>query len=77
MGGKAVALNEIASKRGHNYITIFIDLDRKQKPAIFVTPGKGKGKGCLALFRRFLREYGAFFKWEPRWSGTWVKPAEL
>ena len=55
-GVKAVALDETASKRGHNYVTVFIDLDRKQKPVIFVTPGKGKG--CLVLFRRFLREHG-------------------
>ncbi|CAO0824761.1 hypothetical protein DFAR_910004 [Desulfarculales bacterium] len=53
---KAVALDEATSKRGHNYVTVFIDLDRKQKPVIFVTPGKGKG--CLVLFRRFLREHG-------------------
>ncbi|TAN34090.1 ISL3 family transposase, partial [Patescibacteria group bacterium] len=38
---------ETASKRGHNYVTVFIDLDRKQKPVIFVTPGKGKG--CLVV----------------------------
>ncbi|CAO0824313.1 hypothetical protein DFAR_570026 [Desulfarculales bacterium] len=42
-GVKAVALDETASKRGHNYATVFIDLDRKQKPVIFVPPGKGKG----------------------------------
>ncbi|CAO0824539.1 hypothetical protein DFAR_710002 [Desulfarculales bacterium] len=53
---KVVALDETASKRGYNYVTVFIDLDRKQKPAIFVTPGKGKG--CLVLLRRFLREHG-------------------
>ncbi|CAO0822905.1 hypothetical protein DFAR_3370003 [Desulfarculales bacterium] len=45
-----MALDETASKRGHNYVIVFIDLDRKQKPIIFVTPGKGKG--CLVLFRR-------------------------
>ncbi|CAO0822261.1 hypothetical protein DFAR_2910035 [Desulfarculales bacterium] len=55
-GVKAVALDETASKWGHNYVTIFIDLNRKQKPVIFVTPGKGKS--CLVLFRRFLREHG-------------------
>ncbi|CAO0821877.1 hypothetical protein DFAR_2710006 [Desulfarculales bacterium] len=53
-GGKAVARDETASKRGYNYVTVFIDLDRKQKPVIFVTPGKG----CLVLFRRFLRKHG-------------------
>ncbi|CAO0819712.1 hypothetical protein DFAR_1100006 [Desulfarculales bacterium] len=53
---KAVTLDETASKRGHSYITVFIDLDRKQKPVIifFITPGKG----YLVLFRRFLREHG-------------------
>ncbi|CAO0824771.1 hypothetical protein DFAR_910014 [Desulfarculales bacterium] len=55
-GVKAMALDETASKRGHNYVTVFIDLDRKQKPVIFVTPGKGEG--CLVLLRRFLREHG-------------------
>lgn len=55
-GVKAVALDETAYKRGHNYVTIFIDLDRKQKPVIFATPGKGKD--CLVQFRRFLNEHG-------------------
>ncbi|CAO0822841.1 hypothetical protein DFAR_3340001 [Desulfarculales bacterium] len=57
LGGiKAVALDETTFKRGHNHITVFIDLGRKRKPVIFVTPGKGKG--CLVLSRRFLREHG-------------------
>ncbi|CAO0823758.1 transposase [Desulfarculales bacterium] len=55
-GVKAVALDETASKRGRSYITIFIDLDRKQKSILFVTPSEGKG--CLVLLRRFLREHG-------------------
>ena len=55
-GVKAVALDETASKRRHNYVTVFIDLDRKQKPEVFVTPGKGKQ--CLAKFRRFLHGHG-------------------
>ncbi|CAO0822397.1 hypothetical protein DFAR_3000006 [Desulfarculales bacterium] len=55
-GAKAVALDETVSKLGHNYATVFIDLDRKQKPVIFVTPGQGKG--CLVLFRRSLHEHG-------------------
>ncbi|CAO0821640.1 transposase [Desulfarculales bacterium] len=55
-GVKAMALEKIASKQGHNYVTVFIDLNRKQKPVIFVTPGKGQG--CLVLFHRFLREHG-------------------
>ncbi|CAO0822272.1 transposase [Desulfarculales bacterium] len=55
-GVKAVALDETASKQSYNYVIVFIDLDREQKPVIFVIPDKGKG--CLVLFRRFLREHG-------------------
>ncbi|CAO0821431.1 hypothetical protein DFAR_2330018 [Desulfarculales bacterium] len=51
---KPMALDETASKRGYNYVIVFIDLDREQKSVIFVTPGKG----CLVLFRRFLSEHG-------------------
>jgi transposase len=53
---KAVALDETASQRRHNYVTVFIDLDKKKKPVIFATPGKGKK--CLAEFRRFLKKRG-------------------
>jgi hypothetical protein len=31
---KAIGLDETASKRRHNYVTVFIDLDRKQKPVV-------------------------------------------
>ncbi|CAO0820886.1 hypothetical protein DFAR_10009 [Desulfarculales bacterium] len=55
-GVKAVALDETAFKRGYNYVTVFIDLDRKQKSVISVTPGKGEG--CLVLFRCSLCEHG-------------------
>ncbi|CAO0824396.1 hypothetical protein DFAR_630035 [Desulfarculales bacterium] len=52
-GSRPWLLDETASKLGHNYVTVFIDLDRnKQKPIIFVTPDKDKG--CLVLFHRFL-----------------------
>jgi len=53
---KAVALDETASKRGHNYVTVFIDLDKKQKPVLFVTPGRGKA--CLDLFKKHLKQHG-------------------
>ena len=52
----ALGLDETASKRGHNYVTVFIDLDRKQKPVVFVTPGKGKDS--LARFANFLTAHG-------------------
>jgi hypothetical protein len=37
---QAVGLDEMASKRGHHYVTLFIDMDRAHKPMIFVTFGK-------------------------------------
>ncbi|CAO0822486.1 hypothetical protein DFAR_3080001 [Desulfarculales bacterium] len=55
-GVKPVTLDETASKRGLNYVTVFIDLDRKQKSVIFVT--LRKDKGCLVLFSRFLHAHG-------------------
>jgi transposase len=53
---EAVALDETAAKRGHDYVTVFIDLDAATRPVLFVTPGKGKP--CVAAFRAFLREHG-------------------
>ena len=41
-GVVAVAVDETTAKRRHAYVTVFIDLDRKDKPVLFVTPGKGK-----------------------------------
>ena len=52
----AVGLDETASKKGHNYVTVFIDLDRKDRPVIFATPGKGKE--CLKRFSKHLRKHG-------------------
>jgi len=53
---KAFAFDETASKRGHNYVTIFIDLDRTKEPVVFATPGKGKE--TVAQFKAFLEEHG-------------------
>jgi transposase len=52
----ALSTDETASKRRHNYVTVFIDLDKKKKPVIFATPGKGKK--CLDEFRSFLKKHG-------------------
>lgn len=49
---QAVGLDETASKRGHNYVTVFIDMQRREKPVLFVTPGHGKA--TLQAFRKFL-----------------------
>ncbi|CAO0823501.1 hypothetical protein DFAR_3730003 [Desulfarculales bacterium] len=67
-----MALDEAASNRGRNYVTVFIDLDRKQKPVIFVTPGKGKG--YLVLFRCFRVSMAAITIILLRWSATCRQP---
>lgn len=53
---RAIGLDETASKRGHHYVTVFIDMDRADKPVIFATPGKGKA--CVAAFRAFMLSHG-------------------
>jgi transposase len=52
----AVGLDETAAKRGQNYVTVFIDVDRRDKPVVFVTPGSGKE--TVAGFKAFLTEHG-------------------
>lgn len=57
LGGlRALGLDDTASKRGQNYVSVFIDLDRDDKPVVFVTPGRGKES--VAQFRRFLDQHG-------------------
>ena len=52
---KAIGLDETASKRGHNYVTVFLDMEKRQEPVIFVTPGKGKD--TLKQFTAFLKSH--------------------
>jgi transposase len=51
----AIGLDETAAKRGHVYVTVFIDLNATEKPVLFVTPGKGKE--TVAAFRVFMLEH--------------------
>ncbi len=53
---KALAFDETASKKGHNYVTIFLDLGRKRRPVVFATPGKGKE--TVKAFKAFLEAHG-------------------
>src|SRR5512134_1905645 len=53
---KAIGLDETAAKRGQTYVTVFIDLDAKDTPVVFVTPGRGKE--TVARFEAFLAEHG-------------------
>jgi len=48
---RAVGLDETARKRGHNYVTVFIDMEKAKEPVLFVTAGKGK---------KTLREFADF-----------------
>lgn len=52
----AIAFDETASKRGHNYVTIFINAHAKTKPVVFATPGKDKA--TVKKFRAFLKKHG-------------------
>lgn len=52
----AFGLDETASKKGHNYVTVFIDLERDTRPVIFATPGKGKS--VVKEFRHFMEDHG-------------------
>ena len=55
-GVRGLGLDETASKRGHNYVTVFIDIARRSEPVIFVTPGQGKA--TLRAFADFLPSRG-------------------
>ncbi len=52
---QAIGLDETASKRGHNYVTVFIDMERRDKPVLFVTPAKGKE--TVKEFKAFLEKH--------------------
>jgi transposase len=51
----AFAFDETASKKGQNYVTVFIDPDRKKEPVVFATPGKGKS--TVKEFKAFLKAH--------------------
>lgn len=53
---QALALDETASKRGHKYITVFADMERRQKPVVYAC--EGRGKACVASFAKHLQEHG-------------------
>ncbi len=53
---RAVGLDETAARRGHSYVTVFIDMDRADKPVLFAIAGKGKA--CVAAFRAFMLRQG-------------------
>ncbi|WP_136800050.1 ISL3 family transposase [Desulfosediminicola ganghwensis] len=53
---RSIGLDETASKRGHNYVTTFIDMEKSSEPVLFVT--SGKGKKTVQEFTTFLEAKG-------------------
>ncbi|MGM1054227.1 MAG: transposase, partial [Pseudomonadota bacterium] len=53
---EAVGLDETASRRGHRYVTVFLDMHRKHQPVIFAIPGHGKD--TIKAFSAFLAKHG-------------------
>ena len=51
-----VGVDETASRRGHRYVTVFLDMQRKQEPVIFAVPGCGKD--TIKAFSAFLAAHG-------------------
>lgn len=53
---KAFSLDETKSRKGHRYVTVFIDLERTDKPVVFAVAGKGKQ--TLKAFKDHLIAHG-------------------
>ena len=51
-----VGVDETASRRGQRYVTVFLDMQRKQEPVIFAVPGHGKD--TIEAFSAFLAAHG-------------------
>ena len=55
-GLRAFSLDETKSRKGHRYVTVFIDLDRTEKPVVFAIAGKGKQ--TLKAFKDYMVAHG-------------------
>ena len=55
-GLAAFGFDETASKRGHNYVTVFVDMKRSKQPVVFAT--SGKGKKTVQDFKAWMAAHG-------------------
>jgi len=53
---KAFAFDETQSRKGHHYVTVFVDLDRTKRPVVFAV--SGKGKDTLKAFKQHVLSRG-------------------
>jgi len=53
---KGIGIDETSSGKWHRYVTVFVDLDREDRPVLFAT--EGKGKETVEAFRRHLEAHG-------------------
>ncbi len=52
----AFGFDETASKRGHNSVTVVVDMQRRTQPVVFAAPGKGKQ--TVKDFKAWLEAHG-------------------
>jgi transposase len=52
---EGVGIDETASGKWHRYVSVFIDLDREERPVLFVI--EGKGKDTIEAFKRHLEKH--------------------
>lgn len=50
-----IGIDETSSGKWHQYVTVFIDLDREDRPVLFVT--EGKGKETIEAFKKHLEAH--------------------
>ena len=50
-----IGIDETSSGKWHQYVTVFIDLDREERPVLFVT--EGKGKETIEAFKKHLEAH--------------------
>lgn len=52
---QSLGVDETSSGKGHQYVSIFVDMDRGKRSVLFAVPGKGKE--CVEAFKEFLKNH--------------------